>query len=186
MAWGDSEHGRVVVPLLFLPLIARVTARPPAVCPPRPPIRPPSAQSARYFRLHMARSPSKSRSRASFFTRLLGALREAQATVLSSSPPQSPMSPTLAPQASSGPIGTLRPSSVPFTSSSASSSRTLPDNASVSTSPAYSSSSLSIPFEDGDTDVARVEGLRHASYKLEARSVSLLIPGVALQGPPAD
>ena len=131
-------------------------------------------------RLSMARSPSKPRSRASLFTKFLSALREAGIVPSST---QTPMSPALSPQLSSeGPIGALRPTPVPF-ASPASSSRSLPDNASIVTSPAYSSSSLSIPFDDGEVDVVRVEGLRHAAFRLEARSVSSLPSVVAPSGP---
>lgn len=35
--------------------------------------------------------------------------------------------------------------------------------------PTRSSSSVSIPFDDGDVDVVRVEGLRHSHTRLEAR-----------------
>ncbi|CCM01634.1 uncharacterized protein FIBRA_03695 [Fibroporia radiculosa] len=79
------------------------------------------------------------------------------------------MSPTLGPEV---PL----PSSVPFTRpvlslarSSTSSLQSEVDNLTIGTSPAYSSSSLSIPFEDGDVDVVKVEGLRHSDIKLEAR-----------------
>ncbi|KAH9922009.1 kinase-like protein [Epithele typhae] len=80
------------------------------------------------------------------------------------------MPPTLGPELAESPLS--RPYStqgVSLSRSSTSSSRTFPDNASIGSSPAYSSSSLSIPFEDGEVDVVRVEGLRHATYKLEAR-----------------
>ncbi|KAI0724275.1 kinase-like protein [Cerioporus squamosus] len=83
------------------------------------------------------------------------------------------MSPTLGPDlAPATSLGTYRPGGVPIRRSSTSSSRTIPDNgslASIGTSPAYSSSSLSIPFDNGDVDVVRVEGLRHAGIRLEAR-----------------
>ncbi|KAI1797614.1 kinase-like protein [Ganoderma leucocontextum] len=83
------------------------------------------------------------------------------------------MPPTIGPELASEPIlGPFRPTGVAFSRSSTSSSHTLPDNnsaASISSSPAYSSSSISIPFEDGDVDVVRVEGLRHAPFRLEAR-----------------
>ncbi|KAI0651579.1 kinase-like protein [Trametes meyenii] len=80
------------------------------------------------------------------------------------------MSPTVGPGLASTPsLAQYRPSGVPLKRSSTSSSRSLPENVSVGTSPAYSSSTLSIPFEDGDVDVVRVEGLRHSSGRLEAR-----------------
>ncbi|KAI0359098.1 kinase-like protein [Trametes cingulata] len=81
------------------------------------------------------------------------------------------MSPTVGPDlAPSSSLAKFRPAGIPLNRrSSTTSSRSLPDNASIGTSPAYSSSSLSIPFEDTDVDVVRVEGLRHADIRLEAR-----------------
>ncbi|KAI0757308.1 kinase-like domain-containing protein [Daedaleopsis nitida] len=78
------------------------------------------------------------------------------------------MSPTLGPDlVPPTPLGKLRTTSVPLSRSSTSSSRT---NASIGTSPAYSSSSsLSIPFNDDDGEVIKVKGLRHAPFRLEAR-----------------
>ncbi|KAI0762666.1 kinase-like protein [Fomes fomentarius] len=83
------------------------------------------------------------------------------------------MPPTIGPDLAPSPsLGKFRPSAIPLSRSSTSSSRTAPDNASVAsvaTSPACSSSSLSIPFDDVDVDVVRVDGLRHAAFRLEAR-----------------
>ncbi|KAI0374450.1 kinase-like protein [Pilatotrama ljubarskyi] len=81
------------------------------------------------------------------------------------------MSPTVGPDLPpSSSLAKFRPAGIPLNRrSSSTSSRSLPDNASIGTSPAYSSSSLSIPFDDTDVDVVRVEGLRHADIRLEAR-----------------
>ncbi|KAI8995386.1 kinase-like protein [Trametes punicea] len=115
----------------------------------------------------MARLPSKSRSTTSLFSKLLNALREAG---LVPQPSDLAMSPTIGPDlAPSSSLAQFRPTGRPLIRSSTSSSRSLPDIASIGSSPAYSSSSLSIPFDDTDGDVARVEGLRHANIRLEAR-----------------
>lgn len=112
----------------------------------------------------MAQPPSKSRSRASFYSKLLHTLREAG--ILSLFVPNN-MSPTIGPDlVPPTPLGKLRTTPVPLSRSSTSSSRT---NPSIGTSPAYSSSSLSIPFNDDDGEVIKVEGLRHAPFRLEAR-----------------
>ncbi|RDX56170.1 hypothetical protein OH76DRAFT_602115 [Lentinus brumalis] len=106
----------------------------------------------------------------SFYSKLLHVLREAG---IVSPAKQSPMSPTLGPDlAPATSLGTYRPGPRPIRRSSTSSSRTTPDNgslASVASSAAYSSSSLSIPYDNGVVDVVRVEGLRHAGLRLEAR-----------------
>ncbi len=101
----------------------------------------------------------------SLYSKLLHLFRQARV------PPrinQNTMPPTIGPELASDPtLGPFRPTAVAFSRSSTTSSHT--SAASVSSSPAYSSSSLSIPFEDGDVDVVRVEGLRHAPFRLEAR-----------------
>ena len=73
--------------------------------------------------------------------------------------------PEIAPASALGPYGR---STVPMSRSSTS-SQSEADNVTLGTSPAYSASSFSIPFEDCDVDVVRVEGLRHSDRKLEAR-----------------
>ncbi|KAI9066690.1 kinase-like protein [Trametes sanguinea] len=85
------------------------------------------------------------------------------------------MPPTLGPDlAPASSLPKFRPAGRPLNRSSTSSSRSLPDNPSIATSPAYSTSSLSIPFEHADVDVVRVEGLRHANVRLEARRYKTL------------
>ncbi|KAI0662556.1 kinase-like protein [Cubamyces menziesii] len=117
----------------------------------------------------MARLPSKPRTTPSLFSKLFHLLREAG---IVPQPSDNTMSPTIGPDlAPSSSIAQFRPQGTPLNRSSTSSSRSrsLPDNASAGTSPAYSTSSLSIPLEESDVDVARVEGLRHANLRLEAR-----------------
>lgn len=121
--------------------------------------------------LSMTKASSKPHSRSpSLFSKLLNHFRQARVTPR---PNHKTMPPTIGPELASDPtLGPFRPTGVAFSRSSTSSSHTLPDNSSagsVYSSPVYSSSSLSIPFEDGDVDVVKVEGLRHASSRLEAR-----------------
>ncbi|KAI0639131.1 kinase-like protein [Trametes polyzona] len=120
----------------------------------------------------MARLPSKHRTTPSLFTKLLALLREAGIVPQSSN---ATMSPTVGPDRAPSSLAQYRPPGIALNRrSSTSSSKSLPDNTSIGTSPAYSSSSLSIPFESVEVDVVRVEGLRHANIKLEARRYKAL------------
>ncbi|KZT06340.1 kinase-like protein [Laetiporus sulphureus 93-53] len=82
------------------------------------------------------------------------------------------LGPDIPPSSSLSPYG--RPAQ-PRSRSSSSFLQSSGDNVTIGSSPAYSSSSVSIPFEDGDVDVVRVEGLRHSDARLEARRQSQLV-----------
>lgn len=90
------------------------------------------------------------------------------------------MSPTVGPDLVPTPplSGYQRPTLL-LKRTSTSSLQSEPDNVTIGTSPAYSSSNVSIPFEDGDVDVVRVEGLRHSNIRLEARRYKF--PAFAVQ-----
>ncbi|KAI0932558.1 hypothetical protein AcW1_000351 [Taiwanofungus camphoratus] len=83
---------------------------------------------------------------------------------------QSKMAPTIGLESASTPsLAHYGRSPLSSREGSATSLQSMGDNVTLGSSPAYSMSSLSIPFEDGDVDVVRVEGLRHSDIRLEAR-----------------
>ncbi|PCH33379.1 kinase-like protein [Wolfiporia cocos MD-104 SS10] len=114
----------------------------------------------------MGKLTTKFHSASTFYHRFLTLVRP---TRLSSLATQNEMSPTLGPDLAPSP--SLAPYNRPVLSSNRSSTSSLhsgSDNVTGS-SPAYSTSSVSIPFDDGDVDVVKVEGLRHSNVRLEAR-----------------
>ncbi|KAH9947707.1 kinase-like protein [Amylocystis lapponica] len=127
------------------------------------------AQSASQFSQvpHMAKSAVyRANSTSSLLHKLLNVISHSR--LASFAAETTIMPPTVGPDSVSVP--SLTPygrSAPPLRRVATSSSQSL--DVTVRTSPAYSASSVSIPFEEGDVDVVRLEGLRHSSRRLEAR-----------------
>lgn len=86
------------------------------------------------------------------------------------------MSPTVGPEPTLSLPNYTQPA--PPSKRASTSLRTTADDPGIGASPGYAASaasSVSIPFDNVDVDVVRVDGLRHADIKLEARLTSCSI-----------